>query len=283
MSIYRISTNTIPDNGLFHTINREYQMDKVENQLSTGKKHRLPRENPVEVSQSMTFHTKIHKINQFLRNIQDAEGERSLVETKIMDTVDILQKVRELAVQGANGIYDKEDRRAIAIEIDQLLRNIVLDSNSKYKGNFLFSGFQKYTKPFELIEGAVRGIENAMITEVRYLGDNGRHLREVDTGEYITTSIPGSEIFWCDQFQIYSQINTANFRITGDMNIMIDKYKIEFNAGDNIYAIMDKINKSPVAVRASVDIITGGFILKSTNPHKVELADIEGGTLLQDL
>ena len=51
---------------------------KGENQLSTGKKNRLPRENPVEVTQAMTFHTKITKINQFVRNIQDAEGERSL-------------------------------------------------------------------------------------------------------------------------------------------------------------------------------------------------------------
>jgi len=32
-----------------------------------------------------------------------------------------------------------------------------------------------------------------------------------------------------------------------------------------------------------LDIVTGGLIIKSTNPHKVELSDIEGGTLLQNL
>lgn len=283
MSIYRISSNTIPENGLFHTINREYQMNKVENQLSTGKKYRIPRENPVEVTQAMTLHSKLTKINQYLRNIQDAEGELSLVENKISDTINLLQRIRELAVQGSNGIYSKEDRRAMAMEIDQLMKNIILNANSKYKDTFLFSGFQKFTQPFEVVEGAVRGIDEAMIIQVRYLGDNGRQLREVDTGEYVSVTASGSEIFWADQFQIYSPVNTANFRLTTDTSIEIDKYRIDFNAGDNIYAIVEKINRAPVAVRASIDMITGGLILKSTVPHKIELADIEGGTLLQDL
>lgn len=283
MSIYRISTNTIPDNGLFHLQNRQSSMDKVNNQMSTGKKHRLPREGVIDVAQSLTYHTKIHKIDQYLRNIQDAESERSLSEVKMMNTVNILQRARELAVQGANGIYSEEERKGMAVEIDQLLRNVILDANSKYKGNFLFSGFQKYTQPFEILEGAVRGANNAMIKEVIYLGDNGKHLREVDRGEYITASMPGSELFWAEQFQIYSSVNTANFRITQDTSILVDGSKIDFNSGDNIYAIIDKINRTPAAINASIDIITGGLILKSTKPHKLELADIEGGTLLQDL
>ena len=283
MSIYRISTNTIPDNGLFHLKNREYSMDKVHNQMSTGKKHRLPREGVIDVAQSLTYHTKLHKINQYMRNIKDAESERSLVETKIQDTVEILQRVRELAVQGSNGIYTEEQRKGMSEEVDQLLRNIILDANSKYKGNFLFSGFQKYTKPFEILEGAVRNANHAMIKEVMYLGDNGKQLREVDMGEYVATSMPGSEIFWAEQFQIYSSVNTADFRITRDMSILVDGTKIDFNSGDNIYAIMDKINRSPASINASVDVVTGGLILKSTKPHKIELADIEGSTLLQDL
>jgi flagellar hook-associated protein 3 FlgL len=282
-SIYRISTNTIPDNGMYHLRNRETSMDKVNNQLNTGKKHELPRDDVIDVSQAMTVHSKLHKINQYMKNIQDAESERSQVESKIMNTVDILQRIRELAVQGANGVYTAEDRKNMAEEIDQLMKDIILNSNSKYKGNYLFSGFKKYTQPFEILEGAVKGANQAMITEVRYLGDNGRQLREVDNNEYITSAMPGGEIFWGENFQIYSQVNTANFRLTRDMSISIDGVRLDFNQGDNIYAIMDKINKSAAAVNASVDIVSGGLILKSTKPHKLELTDLEGGTLLQDL
>lgn len=283
MSIYRISSNTITDNGVHHLHDRKFNMDRVNQQLNTGKKHRLPRENVTAVTQAMTFHSKIHKLSQFLNNIQDAESERSLVEVKIMDTVEILQRARELAIQGSNGILNDEQRDGMSTEIDQLLKNVILSANSKYKGNFLFSGFQKYTQPFEVIKGAVRDGDHAMIKEVRYLGDNGSQLREIDNGEYIATSLPGSELFWAENFQIYSNTNTANFRMTKDMNILIDGVKIEFNAGDNIYAVMDKINRSPASVNASVDIVNGGLILKSSVPHKLELADIEGGTLLQDL
>ncbi len=283
MSINRISTHTIPDNGMHHLKGRQYDMDKVSQQITTGKKHRLPRENVVDVTQSMTFHTKLHKTDQYLRNIQDANNERGVVENKIMNTIDMLQRVRELAVQGSNGVYGEEERKMMAVEVDQLLRNVILNANSKYKDDYMFSGFNKFTQPFETLEGAVRGINQSMITSVKYLGDNGAHKREIDSGEYVTVAKPGSEIFWAEQHQVYSSSNTADFRLDKDSVIMIDKNRVEFNAGDNVYAIMDKINRSPVAVNASLDPVTGGLILKTTKPHKMELSDIEGSTMLQDL
>ena len=145
MSVYRISSNTINDNGVFHLRNREYEMDKVNQQINTGKKHRLPKENVVDVTQSMTYHTKIHKIDQYVRNITDAKNERSLSEIKMNDTIQILQRARELAVQGANGTYSAEDRKAMAVEVDQMLKAVLTNANSKYKGDYLFSGYQKYT------------------------------------------------------------------------------------------------------------------------------------------
>lgn len=283
MSIYRVSTNMSNDNGMKHVMNKEKSMSKVHQSISTGKKHLLPREDPVAVTQAMTFHSKIYKIGQLERNISDVSSERNLVENKISNTIDILQRVRELAVQGSNGIYTADDRKAMSNEVDQLMKNIIVDANSKFKGNYLFSGFQKFTKPFEVLEGAVRGADHAMITEVRYLGDNGRQLREIDFNEYVASTPPGSELFWAENFQIYSRVNTADFRLEEDMSIMINNHKISFNEGDNAYTIVDKINRSPIAVNASIDIVTGGMIIKSTTPHKVELADIEGGRLLQNL
>ena len=283
MSIYRVSTNTPNENGVFNLGNRQYMMDKVQNQISTGKKHRLPSESPVDVTQAMTFHSKIFKINQLERNINDIAAERGLAESKMGSTIDMLQRVRELAVQGSNGTYLAEDRKAMAMEVDQILRNLVLEGNAKYKGNYLFSGHQKYTKPFEVIEGAVRGAERSMITEIKYLGDSGTHMREIDFNEYASATPAGSQLFWAEQFHVQSKVNTADFRMEQDSAVMIDGVRIEFEQGDNIYAVMDKINKSDAAVNASVDIQSGGLIIKSTFPHRVELADIEGGQLLQNL
>ncbi len=283
MSIYRVSTNTPNENGVFNLGNRQYMMDKVQNQISTGKKHRLPSESPVDVTQAMTFHSKIFKINQLERNINDIAAERGLAESKMGSTIDMLQRVRELAVQGSNGTYLAEDRQAMAMEVDQILRNLVLEGNAKYKGNYLFSGHQKYTKPFEVIEGAVRGAERSMITEIKYLGDSGTHMREIDFNEYASATPAGSQLFWAEQFHVQSKVNTADFRMEQDSAVMIDGVRIEFEQGDNIYAVMDKINKSDAAVNASVDIQSGGLIIKSTFPHRVEMADIEGGQLLQNL
>ena len=283
MSIYRIGTNTTNENSMYHLTTREYMMDKVNNQISTGKKHRLPSESPVDVTQAMTFHSKMFKIEQLERNINDLTGERMLAESKMSSTIDMLQRARELAVQGSNGIYNEENRLAMSQEVDQLLRNLILEANSKYKGNYLFSGHQKYTKPFEVIEGAVKGADSAMITEVHYLGDSGKHLREIDFNEYASAVPAGSELFWAEQFEVRSKVNTADFRLEEDAAILIDGVRIDFQSGDNIYAVMDKINKSDAAVNASVDITDGGLIIKSAHPHRIEMADIEGGKVLQNL
>ena len=133
MSIYRIGTNTTNENSMYHLTTREYMMDKVHNQISTGKKHRLPSESPVDVTQAMTFHSKKFKIEQLERNINDLSSERMLAESKMSSTIDMLQRVRELAVQGANGIYNEENRLAMSQEVDQVLRNLILEANSKYK------------------------------------------------------------------------------------------------------------------------------------------------------
>jgi len=258
-------------------------MDKVNESINTGKRYRLPRENVVDVTQAMTINSKIHKIDQYSRNIDDAEAERGLAESKLATVTEILQRARELAVQGANGIYTADQRRDMAIEVDQLLRQVISESNTKYKGDYLFSGFQKFTQPFEPVEGTVSGVHESIIKEVRYLGDNGKHLREVDNGEYVAVSMPGSELFWSDQFQVYSSVNTKDFRITKDQTILIDGNQVNFKAGDNAYAVVDKINQSKASVKASIDTVNGGIIFKSIKPHKIELSDIEGGTILQDL
>ncbi len=283
MSIYRISSNTMSDNNMFHLKSREYSMDKVNEQINSGKKHRLPREGVTDVTQAMTIHTKLQKIEQYTRNINDAEGQRGLVENKMMMMIEYLQRSRELAVQGANGIYNGEDRQKMAVEIDQYLRGMVLEANTKYKGDYLFSGFQKFTKPFETMEGVVPGISESMIKEVKYFGDGGKQLREIDHGEYISATKPGNELFWAEQFAIYSSVNTKDFRLASDQSVMIDGVAIKFKAGDNAYTITEKINASPIAVNATIDPMTGGLVLKSTKPHKIEIADIEGGNVFRQL
>jgi len=46
---------------------------------------------------------------------------------------------------------------------------------------------------------------------------------------------------------------------------------------------MAKINDSGAPVRATLDPVTGGMVLQSTQPHQIALSDLGGATVLQDL
>lgn len=281
--VYRISSTTANDNLTYYLKQRQHEMDKVNHQINTGKKVRIPREDPVAAAHGMTHNTKISMIKQFARNIESAEGELGIIESRFNSTIEIMQRVRELTVQGANGTYSAQDRKYIAVEIDQLLNETISIANSQYKGNFLFSGFQLDTKPFQAITGIQREAGEELVKEVLYFGDGGFHQREIDTDEYLAVNLPGNFSYWAEPFRIHSRVSTADFRLVNDQTIRIDNEVIRFQAGDNIYNIIEKINLSNASVNASLDPTSGALVFVTTRPHQPIIEDIEGGNLMQRL
>ena len=72
--------------------------------------------------------------------------------------MDVLQRIRELGVQGANGIYDASQLAYMGEEVDQLLAELVTIGNARDEsGNYLFSGTAVRTEPFRLTHGRVPG------------------------------------------------------------------------------------------------------------------------------
>ena len=198
---------------------------------------------------------KVASHNHNTRDISDTEERLALVEDKIMVIKECLQDSRELAVWGSNGVCTGEDRKKMAVKIDEYLHRMILEANSKYKDDYLFSWYMKFIKPFETLEGAVHETTESMI----------------------------NEFFLAKPFAIYSYVYTEDFRLTSDQSVMIDGVKIQFKAGDNNYTIAKKINAAPIDVKAHIDHTGYEFLLRSTKQHKIEVSDIEGGNVFRQL
>jgi flagellin-like hook-associated protein FlgL len=61
---------------------------------------------------------------------------------------DILQRVRELTVQAANGTNTTDDRQKIALEVEQMMNEVITVGNSTNAGRYVFSGLQTNEKLF---------------------------------------------------------------------------------------------------------------------------------------
>lgn len=138
----RITNNLLIHNMLWNMNNNLVSMNDKQTQLATGKKIHKPSDDPVGTTRVIKVKSDIVENLQYKDNVRDAQSWLDVSENSLMDTKDILQRVRELAVQGANDTYTDQETDKIAQEIDQLIEELIVNANSTMAGRYLFSGFQ---------------------------------------------------------------------------------------------------------------------------------------------
>lgn len=264
---------------------RETEMQKVQNQLASGYKIQLPSDDPVGTINYMDYDTRLKEMKTYTRIAEDQGSKLNLIDAKLNSVTQLAQRMRDLAVQGANGIYSAEDRRNMAVEVDQLMREMISVANSQYKGESLFGGTRNSQPPFvaNIQVDPKTGVD--FVQGVRYLGNNQSQIAEVDNGQRVVTNRPGNQIFWADNMEMHATLPSTGYVASRDSKIFIDGVAVSIRRGDNLDVISDKINHSGTAVRASVVTENGTsfFNLETTSPHQLSLMDAEGGTVLSDI
>jgi flagellar hook-associated protein 3 FlgL len=281
----RISTNLPNYDSSFYLRLREWQMNEAANKMASQSRIKDLRNDPLASGHSVRFQSKLARLERFAANIVRARGEIALVEGNLRSGLDILQRVRELAVQGANGIYDQKQLAFMGEEINQLLKELITVGNAKNgQGNYIFSGFRARTEPFRVHTGRVEGSQGSeVISTVEYVGDIGLNRAEITEGAESEYALPGNRVFWAERQQIYSSIDATGYRVQANSRIRIDGVEIELKEGDNVFAVIDKINASDAPVKARLDPVNNSLALEGTYPHQIWTEDVGEGTVLQDL
>ncbi len=161
-------TNNMMTNMLLHNLNRNmFNMSKLQEQGSDGKRVHKPSDDPIGISKILKFRTDLGELDQYQTNIRDVLNWYQVSESAITDLGKILTRSKELAVQAANGTYDANDLQKIRQELEQLRNHAVNAGNFSYAGRFVFSGYQNDKPLFrnEVIDGKRRVIYNIDITE----------------------------------------------------------------------------------------------------------------------
>lgn len=264
---------------------RMSEIQNVQKNLATGYRINLPSDDPVGTITFMDYDSRIKEITTYQKIIENATSKLNLIDSSLDSATTILHRLREIAIQGANGTYTIEDRQKMALEVDQLLRELLQIANSYYKDTALFGGTMVSEAPFKAHykvdpETGVEFLEN-----VRYIGNNQTQILEVERNEKVEISPPGNQIFWAENMEIYSTLNVSGYVADRDSKILVDGVEISINAGDNLEVIANKINNAGLAVKASIQTKDGQsyFAIETTSPHQISLMDLDGGSVLQDL
>jgi flagellin len=109
--------------------------------LSSGERINKGGDDASGLAVSEKLRSQVRGLNQASANIQNAVSFIQTTEGYLRSTTDVLQRMRELSVQSANGIYSGEDRMQIQVEVSQLVSEVNrIASQAQFNGMNLLTG-----------------------------------------------------------------------------------------------------------------------------------------------
>jgi flagellin len=135
-----INTNVkslVAQNAL--TVNNR-SLSKVMEQLSTGKRINSAADDAAGLAISDKMTAQIRGLNQAVRNANDGISMLQTAEGATQEVTNMLQRMRELAVQASNDTYSSADRSALQLENDALAAEITrISSNTQWNNMYVFA------------------------------------------------------------------------------------------------------------------------------------------------
>lgn len=155
--------------------------------ISAGKKIINASDDPIGATKASNLRYEISKFNQFIKNADTAKGLLEY-EDSILDSVSHLyQRLRELAISAGNASLGRDDREAVATEMEERLNELQDLVNAKdANGDYLFSGYKAK------IQTVIKAEDGQFI----FQGDEGKRNISLSDTTSLTVLDSGKNIFF---------------------------------------------------------------------------------------
>lgn len=137
----RITTASLAFNSERNLNAAAARLASIQDKIGSHKEISRPSDNPVAAADIMAVRAEQRRNEQFARNAEDANGWLATTDTALATATNLMQKVRDLTVKGANdGALPATARDAIASELEQLAESLISAANAQYNGRHVFAG-----------------------------------------------------------------------------------------------------------------------------------------------
>lgn len=124
------------------------EMDKNIAKLASGLRITKAGDDPAGLAVSEKMRAQIRGLSRAAHNAEDGISMIQVAEGYLQNSQDILQRIRELSIQAANGIYSTEDRMQIQVEVSALVDEVDrIASHAQFNGMNILTG--KFARPTE--------------------------------------------------------------------------------------------------------------------------------------
>jgi flagellar hook-associated protein 3 FlgL len=171
----RITTSMVQRNVLSDLNTLQSQLAKTQAKAASQREITRPSDDPYKAAQAMGMRASISANEQYVRNVQDAQGWQDSTESSFDSITQYVHRAHDLLVQGATDTVDGTARQALASEIDQIIQGVKETANGNYGGKYVMSGTATSVAPYKLgdddtYQGDLGGLDPAVPGIVREIG-----------------------------------------------------------------------------------------------------------------
>ncbi|MDR0304236.1 MAG: flagellar hook-associated protein FlgL [Chitinispirillales bacterium] len=224
----------------FNTVNRQTQASIVgkfselaalQKKMTLGKELNRPSDGPVEVANVLKLKTQNSQLKEYEKNIHDGLAWLQITDTVMMTMDSSIRRARDLAIEGDTDALSPTERKYINDEIEVLTREMISLVNTRYKGDYLFSGCE-IDKPAIVLKDSKSSPNHKFGNEMAYFDGTGAPIRLIDPNgdaalnhSNITKILPGSLEIAVGGVSMVENVDYKVDYMTGEITLLDEENK----------------------------------------------------------
>lgn len=261
-----INTNLSSLNAQRQLERNQSNLDNSMQRLASGKRINNAADDAAGLQIVNKMTSQVRGLNQAVRNANDGISLIQTAEGALDESTNILQRIRELSVQSANGTYTDSNRLTLDAEVQQLLKELDrIAETTQFNGRSILAGEET---EFALQLGA--DANQTIAFQIPSLDSGALGASSASAG-----SLLGSNLV------LDSRGTLANAIVGND--VLINGQSLGYlEAGSSVEALLDRINDkiSGVTAQSYVEIEASGVgtgLLQGNDSLSISLTDNDGG------
>lgn len=204
--VNRVTSQTRMANSHINLQSAAALLAKLQDTATSLKKISTPSDDPTGTADSMRVRAAQSQTAQFGRNVDDGIGWLATVDSSLGASTDILRKVRDLSVNGANdGALSPTAKEAIAVALEGLRTDLLGRANTTYLGRTVFAG------------NSDAGV--AFRADLSFTGSGSAVLRQVDSNASVQVDADGVAAFGSGASSVFALIDTIVADLRSGVNV----------------------------------------------------------------
>jgi len=290
ISLARVSNLLQTDVSTQQITQTQRQLLDVQNQLSTGQRLNVPSDDPGDSVIVMQLQKTLDQRDAYSKNLQNAQGQLSQVDSSLGNLTDLLQQAQTIASQNVGSQVTADQRQAAAAVVESIYNQVVSIGNTQFEGAYLFAGDKSTDAPFVSANGGIQFVGSTQL------------LQNVDDENVsLKFQVSGADVFGALSSRVTGSVDltpslTATTRISdlnGATNSGVQLGTIQIGNGtttanidlshaDTVQDVANAINAAGIGnITASIN--GNHLVLATGGADNITVADLGGGTTAADL